>query len=170
MLMAVGLISGVSWATIIYNIALAWIWIVAYLCSALTGTRYKWGFFAFGTIAMTMLICSLCVNGFKTSARLSDPIKKHYKALCGYLVLFMICYPIAFGVDDGGNKITVTQGFIFWGILDLFTVPILELGLLALARRWDFKELNLYFTQYGRVAQGADVIEREKEQHAAERV
>lgn len=82
----------------------------------------------------------------------------------------MICYPIAFGVDDGGNKITVTQGFVFWGILDLFTVPILELGLLALARRWDFRAMNLYFTQNGRVAQGADMIEHEKEQHVAGQV
>jgi bacteriorhodopsin len=170
MLMAVGLVSGVSWATIIYNIALAWIWITAYLCSALTETRYKWGFFVFGTIAMFLLTCSLFVNGHKTSVRLGDPIKKHYMAICGYLTLFMFCYPIAFGVDDGGNKITVTQGFVFWGILDLFTIPIFEVCLLMLAAKWDFKLLNVYFTQYGRVARGADVTEREKEQHTAAQV
>lgn len=61
-------------------------------------------------------------------------------------------YPIAWGVDEG-NEISVTSGFIIYGILDILTVPLLALATLALATRWDYRELNLYFTQYGRVAQ-----------------
>src|SRR5436190_3399791 len=49
--LALGLISGVSWATIFYNVALSWTWVVSYLCSAYTVTNYKWGFYAFGTVA-----------------------------------------------------------------------------------------------------------------------
>lgn len=167
LLLAVGVISGVSWATIIYNITLAWVWIVTYLFAAFTGTRYKWGFYAFGTVAALLLLGSLFLNGTKASSRLGDPIKKHYLGIAAYLTLFIILYPIAFGVDDGGNKITVTHGFIFWGILDIFTVPILELAILALSTAWDYKVLNVYFTQYGRVAQGGEFPEREKAPVAA---
>jgi len=35
--------------------------------------------------------------------------------------------------------------------LDVFTVPFLSFAILVLARRWDYRGLNLYFTQYGRV-------------------
>jgi len=31
-----------------------------------------------------------------------------------------------------------------------------------LSRKWDYRGLNLYFTQYGRVAQGGEFPEREK--------
>lgn len=55
----------------------------------------------------------------------------------------------------------MTSGFIFWGILDLFTIPFLVLPLLILSNRWDYRALNIYFTQYGRVAP-AEVQEREK--------
>ena len=61
-------------------------------------------------------------------------------------------YPIAYGLDDGGNKITVTDGFVFFGILDCLTVPVIAAGVLVLSRGWDYKKLNVYFTQYGRVA------------------
>ncbi|KAJ2976595.1 hypothetical protein NUW58_g8045 [Xylaria curta] len=44
---ALGLLSGVPWATIIYNIFLSWTWVVSYLVSASTTSNYKWGFFCF---------------------------------------------------------------------------------------------------------------------------
>ncbi|RSL83112.1 hypothetical protein CEP52_016803 [Fusarium oligoseptatum] len=47
--------TGVSWATIFFNILLTWIWIISYLCSSYTTTRYKWGFYTFGTIAYLLL-------------------------------------------------------------------------------------------------------------------
>ncbi len=112
---------------------------------------------------MFLLSYSLLSIGHTTSARLGDPIKKHYLALSSYLTFFFILYPIAFGLDDGGNKITVTHGFIFWGILDLVTVPLLSLVVLALSTKWDYKVLNVYFTQYGRVAQGGEFPEKQRE-------
>jgi len=81
----------------------------------------------------------------------------HYKAhfiLGGWLVFLWFLYPIAWGLDDGGNEIKVTSGFIFFGILDVLMVPVLAFGFLVLARNWDFRALNIYFTQYGRVAPG----------------
>jgi len=166
MIIAVGLISGVSWTTIVYNIALAWTWICSWLAGALTGTNYKWGFFTFGIFAYFLLSASLLHTGSITAKRLG--ITRDYLLISSYLVFFWMLYPIAYGLDDGGNKIAVTDGFIFFGILDLFTVPFLSLAILAMSNKWDYRTLNVYFTQYGRVAQGSDLPERIEREKAAE--
>ena len=155
---AIGLFSGVSWATIVYNIALSWIWVASYLSSALIRTHYKWGFFAFGTFAYILLSLSLLQTGLTSSKRLS--ITSHYLAITGWLVFIWMLYLIAFGVDDGGNKIGVTEGFIFFGILDVLTVPVLSFAILLLSRRWDYGAMNLYFTQYGRVSAPGEFREK----------
>jgi bacteriorhodopsin len=160
-LLSLGLISGISWTTIIYNIFLVWIFIISYLMSALTPTVYKWGFYVFGTCSLFLLAASLLLTGRTTSRRLE--ISKTYLFLTSYLLLFYFLYPIAFGVDDGGNVISVTSGFIFVGILDLFTVPFFAVAVLVMARKLDYKVLNLYFTQYGRVAQGGEWKEKVRE-------
>jgi len=49
-IIALGLLSTVSWASIAYNVFLAWTWIISYLVSAFTPSNYRWGFFAIGTL------------------------------------------------------------------------------------------------------------------------
>lgn len=159
-IIAVGLISGVSWASIIYNISLSWIWIVSWLSGALVATHYKWGFFAFGTFAYFLLAASLLHTGSITAKRLE--ISSSYLLLSSWLAFIWMLYAIAYGLDDGGNKISVTSGFIFFGILDVLNVPVIAFAVLFLSRKWDYRSLNLYFTQYGRVAQGGEFPEREK--------
>jgi len=161
---ALGLISGVSWSTIVYNIVLSWIWVATWLSGAFTATHYKWGFFAFGFTAYCLLAVSLLWTGRLTANRLG--FAKTYVALSGWLVFVWLLYPIAWGVDDGGNKIGVTQGFIFFGILDVVTVPVLAIATLFLSRKWDYRSLNLYFTQYGRVPQTGEFRERHTEKVA----
>lgn len=65
--------------------------------------------------------------------------------------------------------IGVTEGFIFFGILDVCTVPVLAVAVLVLSLRFDLRALNLYFTQYGRVPQGEfqEKVVLEKEGEAA---
>ncbi|KAI3572820.1 hypothetical protein IWW34DRAFT_873233 [Fusarium oxysporum f. sp. albedinis] len=143
-IIALGLVSGVSWATILFNIFLAWIWIISYLCSAYTATRYKWGFYTFGTIAY-LLLAFQTIWASRSSA---DRVQ--------------LLYPIAFAVSDGGNVIGVTQGLIFFGILDLLLVCGTAFAFLFLARKWDYGGLNLQFTQYGRVRSNRNDVHPEK--------
>ncbi|KAM5342953.1 hypothetical protein ACJ41O_013919 [Fusarium nematophilum] len=154
-ILALGLLSGVSWATIIFNIFLAWVWIISYLCSAYTATSYKWGFFAFGTVAYILLALQTMHYG-RTSANRLD-LKRDYLALAGWLNLLWLLYPIAYGVSDGGNEIGVTQSLIFFGILDLLMIPGLAFAFMFLSRKWDYGRLNMHFTQYGRVHAGEGV-------------
>jgi len=157
---SIGLISGVSWATIIYNIGLTWIWIASWLSGALVATHYKWGFFAFGTFSYFLLAASVLHTGTITAKR--SEIKSSYFLLSGWLVFIWMVYAIAYGLDDGGNAISVTSGFVFYGILDVLNVPVISFAVLFMSQKWDYRSLNLYFTQYGRVAQGGEFPEREK--------
>lgn len=142
-----------------------WTWIASWLSGALVASDYKWGFYVFGLFAYFLLSASLLHSGSITARRIN--VSGHYFGIAGWVVFVWMLYAIAWGLDDGGNRISVSHGWIFWGILDLVLIPVTSLAILFLATRWDYRNLNLYFTQYGRVAQGGTYPEREKGPAAA---
>ncbi|KAI0798807.1 heat shock protein 30 [Xylaria sp. FL0064] len=155
---AIGLLSGVPWATILYNIFLSWTWVISYLISAFTTSNYKWGFYAFGTIAWLLLAFNTFSAG---SSAKRVGVGRDHTLLSSWVNLLWLLYPIAFGLTDGGNRIGVTPGFIFFGILDVLLVPVLAFAFIFLARRWDYGQLNLAFTRYGRVHNAGQFPEKE---------
>jgi len=110
-IIALGLLSGVAWASIFFNVFLSWVWVISYLVSAYTQTNYKWGFFAFGTVAWILLAVNTLALG-STSARRVE-VSRDHTLLAGWVNLLWLLYPIAFGLSDGGNRIGVTSHFIF---------------------------------------------------------
>jgi len=148
-IIALGLLSGVSWTTIFYEVILSWIWVISYLVGAYTRTTYKWGFFVFGTLAWMALAMHTLMDGSKNSRRLDTA--KHYTPLAGWVNLLWLLYPIAWALSDGSNYIGVTESFIWYGILDLLLIPVTAFAFLFLSRSWDYNRLGLAFTQYGRV-------------------
>lgn len=148
-ILVLGLLSGVSWATIVYQVFLAWFWILAYLAGAYTPTDYKWGFFAFGTFAWFLLTLSQWMRGRQAAQRVG--VSGDYTTLLGWLTLLWVLYPVAWGLSDGGNEIGETAGFIFFGILDVLVLPLLSFITMVMSSDWDYGKLNIAFTQYGRV-------------------
>jgi bacteriorhodopsin len=155
-ILSLGLVSGVSWATILYNIFLSWTWVISFLVGAYTMTNYKWGFFAFGTIAALLLCVNTNLEGLAGAKRVG--LKRDHGLLNAYITFLWILYPLAWGLSDGGNEISVTSGFIFFGILDVLMVPLFSFAFLFLSRNWDYGQLNIAFTQYGRVNARAGVF------------
>lgn len=149
LLIALGLISGVSWTNIVFNIFLAWSWVITYLCGSFTPSNYRWGFWAFGTTAYIILAVQTMFHGLASAGRVN--VRGHYVLLAGWVNLLWFLYPIAWAVSDGGNVISVTKNFVYFGILDLLMLPPISFAFLFLARKWDYGALNLHFTQYGRV-------------------
>lgn len=147
--LSLGLVSGVSWATIIYHIFLAWTWIIAYLATSVVATTYKWGYYTVGTVVWILLAFGTLYEGLRAARRVG--IVRDYSILAGWANLLWLLYPIAFAVSDAGNKIGVTASFIFYGILDVLLIPGMTFLTLILARNWDYNKLNIVFTQYGRV-------------------
>ena len=156
---ALGLLSGVAWAAIVYNVALSWVWVVSYLVSAFTATNYKWGFFAFGTVAWALLAVSTLLDGRRGAQRVE--VARDHTLLAGLANLLWLLYPIAFGLSDGGNRIGVTAGFVFFGVLDVLLGPLLAFAFIVLSRNWDYGRLNIAFTQYGRVRQAGTFPEKD---------
>jgi len=148
-IIALGVLSGIAWATIFFNVFLSWIWMISYLIAAYTRSNYKWGFFAFGVLAHLFLALSTLQHGMRSATRVG--IRRDYTMLSGYANFLWLLYPIAWGISDGGNVIGVTSSFIFFGILDLLLVVGFSLAVIFLSRRWDYGRLNIAFTQYGRV-------------------
>jgi len=157
---AILLLSGVSWATVLFSVGLSWIWVASWLSGAFVTTTYKWGFFVFGVFAYFVLAFHLGFHGLSSARRVGS--SKHYKSLTFLLLFVWMLYPIAWGLDEGGNKITVTSGFIFYGILDIITVPVLGFLFLLLGRSWDYGALSLQFTQYGRTGRRDEGVYPEK--------
>ncbi|KAF7596104.1 Opsin 1 [Aspergillus hancockii] len=153
-----GLLSGVSWTTILSNVFLSWFWVLTYLAAAYTPSSYKWGFFAFGTFAWLVLALSTMNESHESAAHVG--VGRDYLTLSGWVNILWFLYPIAFGLSDGGNYISVTGSFIFFGILDVLMVPVLSFVFLLLARRWDYGKLNVAFSEYRGVREGVPALEK----------
>jgi bacteriorhodopsin len=142
------LISGVSWATIFFAIALQEIWVVSWLCGALVSSSYKWGYFTIGIFAYLVLAYVMLGWGREHAARINTG--KDYTMLAGILVLLWLAFPVAWGLSEGSNKLSVTGEMIFYGILDLIAVPIYGTLFLMYSKR--FAPNLFHFTQVGRVS------------------
>jgi bacteriorhodopsin len=165
--LSLGLLSGISWTTIVLNIVLTWFWPLSYLAAAYTPTSYKWGFFAFGTFAYLILAMST-INECREAAE-AIGVGRDYIILAGWTNLLWLLYPIAWGLSDGGHVIDANAGFIFFGVLDALLLPIVGVGFLFFSRHWDFHHLQLDFSDYrgtrhtdGSLAkeQGTPLVER----------
>jgi bacteriorhodopsin len=159
MAVAMGLLSGVPWATIIYNVFLAWTWQISYLCCVYTTTSYKWGFFGFGCLAGALLLFSIAYDGGKAAKRVG--VSRDFGILYGCLQLTWNLYMSGVGVTDAGNTIGVTSTFIWFGVLDLIMGPLFAFTFLYMSRSWDYNKLNIAFTQYGRVQHGGVFPEKQ---------
>jgi bacteriorhodopsin len=149
LLIAVLLLSGLSWATILFSMAVLEIWIVSWLSGALVHSSYRWGYFTFGLIAYLVLAYILLAWGVTSSRSLGS--NKSYVLLAGLLVLVWVVYPISWGLSEGSNRLSVTGEMVFYSILDLISVPIYGTILLLLSRRFDHRSL-FAFTQRGRIS------------------
>lgn len=137
------LTAGLPWSTIIGVILADEIMIITGLIGALTQTRYKWGFWTFGMIALFYVTWILVMDGRKAVNVLGGPAKRTYYA-CGIMTMGLwFLYPIAWGLSEGGNVIHPDSEAIFYGVLDVFAKPVFSFMLLYGHRHIDFATLGL---------------------------
>jgi bacteriorhodopsin len=160
-IISIGLLSGTPLRTILYQIFLAWTWVIGYLVAAYTESNYKWGFFAIATVAYLFLAISTffdsrgyertVANEATTPAGTNTRrgVGNHHFMLLAWVNFLWLLYPIAWGISDGGNRIGVTGGFIFFGILDLLFVPFFSFAVLFAARSFDHTGYHRRPTHFG---------------------
>src|SRR5450432_4062900 len=139
--------SGLSWTTIFFSIAIQETWVVSWLSGALVTTSYRWGYFVFGGVAYLVLAHILLAWGTVQSRAVGSA--RDYTLLASLLVLIWLAYPISWGLSEGGNRLGVTGENVFYGILDLLSVPVWGFMFLALSRSWDTWSF-FAFSQCGR--------------------
>ncbi|EXJ95584.1 hypothetical protein A1O1_00706 [Capronia coronata CBS 617.96] len=155
------LTAGMPWPTILWVIGLDEIMIVTGLVGALVRSRYKWGFYAFGCAAMFYIFYELAFVARRHAAALGADVHRAF-TLCGVLTLVVwLCYPIAWGVSEGGNVIAPDSEGIFYGILDLLAKPVFSLALIYSHWNIDPARLGLRIRDFGDSA-SLSSAEREK--------
>lgn len=135
-----------SWTTIITNIICSWIWVITYIAAAYTASDYKWGFYAFGTFTYLILAMSTLNESREAAQRIG--VARDYMILSGWVNLVWLLYPVAFALTDGADILGVTSGSIFVGILDILTMPLWSATFILMSRNWDYKRLQLNFSEH----------------------
>ncbi|KAI1167062.1 bacteriorhodopsin [Nemania serpens] len=139
--------AGVPTPTILITILADIFMIVCGLIGALTQTRYKWGFFAFGMAALFFIAYELLFDARRHANVLGGDPKKTFWACGIWLLLLWFLYPIAWGLSEGGNVIHPDSEFIFYGILDVMSKIVFSAILLWGHRKTTTRDLGRHIRE-----------------------
>jgi bacteriorhodopsin len=159
------LTAGMPWPTILFTIIIDEIMIVTGLVGALVQSRYKWGFFVFGCVALAYIVYQLAWESRKHARAYGRDVEKAF-LYCGSLTTLLcksstsqsrshctnmisgIIYPIAWGVCEGANLISPDSEAVFYGVLDFLAKPIFGALLLWGHKNIDPARLGLAIKDY----------------------
>jgi bacteriorhodopsin len=134
------LIAGLPINIILSSIFADLVMIICGLIGGLVPSVYKWAFYVFGCVAMFWVFWNI-LSGIKSSEKTGGTKNRQiYIILTIWLLFFWTIYPIAWGLCEGSNVISVTGEMIFYGILDIFTKPFFAALMLFLHRNMNIKE------------------------------
>jgi len=155
--------TGLPLSYIFFTIFMDLVMIETGLIGALVTSSYKWGFYAFGCVAMLFVFWVLIGPARKASRSLGDDVLKQYTASAAVLGFLWFLYPIAWGLADGGNIISPDGEMVFYGVLDLLAKPGFLAFHLWTSRNIDYERFQL---QSGHFSTGAvDNFERHEKEH-----
>ncbi|GAA5969269.1 hypothetical protein JCM21900_005022 [Sporobolomyces salmonicolor] len=122
------------------------------LCGALVHSKYKWGFYVFGLCSLWVIWYFLLVPARASSARLGSDYSRTYVVSTCFLSFLWILYPLAWGLCEGGNVVTPTGEFFWYGVLDLLNKPVLLFVHCIGIEKLDYARLGF---SSGKVSDGA---------------
>jgi len=97
--------------------------VINMLIASLIPSVYKWAYYTFAIAAIFYVAFSLLFTGRRGAVRLE--VGAHYTITSGVIVLVFLLYPVAFGLSQGGNVISLDSEAVFFGVLDLILKPVL---------------------------------------------
>jgi len=152
------LTAGMPWPTTLFVVLVDEVMIITGLVGALVSSSYKWGYFAFGCAALVYILYVLVWEARKHAYGVSSDAGKAFM-ICGSLTAFLwTLYPIAWGVCEGGNIISVDSEGVFYGILDVLAKPVFGALLIWGHRNISPASLGLHIVDYN----GTDPVIHEK--------
>lgn len=142
------LTAGMPWPSILWTIIVDEIMIITGLIGALVTSKYKWGYFAFGNLALVYIIYQLVWESRTHARHFGKDVERTF-LMCGSLTAFLwILYPVAWGVAEGGNVISPDSEAIFYSILDFLAKPVFGALLIWGHRNIDPARLGLAIKDY----------------------
>ncbi|KAF7195134.1 hypothetical protein HII31_03602 [Pseudocercospora fuligena] len=148
LLLTMLLTAGVPAPTLLFIIFMNEVMIICGLVGAVTETAYKWGFFGFGCAAMIYVFWGLFGRGRKYARYLGNDVHRVYLMAVIYQFIIWICYPIGWGVSEGGNVIAPDSEAVYYGVCDMLAKPFYSLIFMFLHRKIDPARLGLKFRDY----------------------
>ncbi|KAK9332185.1 hypothetical protein V1520DRAFT_40856 [Lipomyces starkeyi] len=141
-------LAGLSWPTVLFMAGMQEIYVIAGLIGALVPSDYKWGYFTYGVAAFILVLYNLvyvAIQSIQTlqSASVYEKLTTQFRFVVGSVGLVYLLYPISWGLSEGGNVISPTSEGVFYGVLDIMALPLINSAVLYLTRQVDFNELGL---------------------------
>jgi bacteriorhodopsin len=160
--MTLVLASGLPLSDIVTLVFFDIVMVVTGLISALVKSRYKWGFYTFGCVAMFYIFWVLFGPARKSAGVLGAGYQSAFTKASVMLAFLWTLYPVAFGLNDGGNVTSPDSEMIFYGILDLMAKPVFTLFHLYSLSKLDLTALQLSSGKFSSTAVGAGIHDVEK--------
>ncbi|KAK9465227.1 hypothetical protein V1512DRAFT_266624 [Lipomyces arxii] len=140
--------AGLNWVTALFMAGVMEVYVISGLVGSVVVSTYKWGYFVFGLCAWVLVFYNLAFVAPQSLNELNamtvEPkLRNYFRILLAGVGLIYSLYPIAWGLSEGGNVITPTSEGVFYGILDLIALPVLNTMLLFMSRKMDIDELGL---------------------------
>lgn len=152
------LTAGMPWPTLLWVILIDEVMIVTGLVGALVKSSYKFGYFAFGCVALLYILWVLVWEARRHASAIGSDVGRVF-LLCGSLTsILWFCYPIAWGLCEGGNVISPDSEAVFYGVLDLFAKPVFGALLIWGHRNIDPARLGVYIHDYNE----KDIMQKDK--------
>ncbi|TLS22212.1 uncharacterized protein PpBr36_09976 [Pyricularia pennisetigena] len=149
--LALMLSSGVPLSTTLTTMMATEIFNVCLLIGALTETTYKWGYFTFALMAEWFVFYQLLIPGRKYASAVGGSVGSTYLTASLLVVTCWFFYPISWGLSEGGNVIHPDSEAIFYGLLDIFSRPMVGAVLLLGHRNTDFASLGFKAREPGQI-------------------
>lgn len=99
------------------------VFVLGLLAGTLIESTYKWGYYAIAVAAQLFAMTLVFCDAWKYFRNGTGNRTAQLLIFCQLPV--WICYPIAWGLSEGGNTITPDSEAVFYGILDLCTFGFL---------------------------------------------
>jgi bacteriorhodopsin len=142
-LLLILLATGVTLSDIFLTCFMSWVAVICGLVGAFTVTRYKWGFFVFGTLALLYIAWLVLAHARTSTFYGGARLRSSYVSSAGILTALWLIYPIAWACSEGANIIGISGEMIWYGILDLLAGPVFLFFFLHRLRGVDYGSLGL---------------------------
>ncbi|KAK9456859.1 hypothetical protein V1511DRAFT_495505 [Dipodascopsis uninucleata] len=139
------LFSGVAWTTLLFTLGIQEIYVVAALIGSLVPSTYKWGYFTFGVAAWILVMYNLIFVARVNAKEQGSEVYRHYLVMLVGIAFIWTLYPIAWGLSEGGNVIAPDSEGVFYGVLDVISLPVLCSYFVYASRKVSVEGLGLAF-------------------------